>query len=277
MPESPDIRVPQFADSAVLIVGGTSGVGLASAIQFAQAGVPRIGLVGRNAERGEQARQAVLARVPAALVSGDRHAGAQVHFIQGDANDLAQARRIVDDARAQLGGVDVLLNSTMDMSRYRPEPLLKLAPEDIGPTLLAVTAAPMHMSRLVLPLMQEKRGGVILNVASDAAKVPTPGETILGAAMAAICVFSRTLAMEAKRFGVRVNCLTPSLIGGTPTAEHVQSGGFSAKLFEQVKSMASLGVCEPDDLANMIVFLASPAAAKVTGQVISVNSGISAG
>lgn len=267
MSESAPIHVPEFASSAVLIVGGTSGVGLASAIQFAQAGVPRIGLVGRNPERGEQARQAVLARVPSA----------QVRFIQGDANDLAQARRIVEDARAKLGGVDVLLNSTMDMSRYRPEPLVKLAPEDIGPTLLAVTMAPMHMSRLVLPLMQEKRGGVILNIASDAAKVPTPGETILGAAMAAICVFSRTLAMEAKRFGVRVNCLTPSLIGGTPTAMHVQEGGFSAKLFEQVKSMASLGVCTPEDLANMVVFLASPAGAKVTGQVISVNGGISAG
>jgi NAD(P)-dependent dehydrogenase (short-subunit alcohol dehydrogenase family) len=261
------LHVPTFADSAVLIVGGTSGVGLASAVQFAQAGVARIGLVGRNAERGAQARQSVLAQTPAA----------QVHFIQGDANDLDQARRVTEEAHTRLGGVDVLINCTMDMSRYRPEPLVKLAPEDIAPTLMAVTMAPMQMCRLALPLMQAKRGGVIINVASDAAKVPTPGETVLGAAMAAICVFSRTLAMEAKRFGVRVNCLTPSLIGGTPTAAHVQQGGFSAKLFEQVKSMASLGVCEPDDLAAMIVFLASPAAAKVTGQVISINSGISAG
>lgn len=267
MADRPDIAVHSFADSGALITGGTSGVGLASAIQLAQAGVRRIGLVGRNAERGEQARQAVLAAVPAA----------DVVFIQGDANILEQARRVIGEAKARLGSVDILVNSTMDMSRYKPEPLHKLAAEDIGPTLLAVTMAPMQMSRLVLPLMYERRGGVIINIASDAAKVPTPGETVLGAAMAAICVFSRTLAMEAKRFGVRVNCLTPSLIGDTPTAEHVQQGGFSAKLFEQVKSMASLGVCVPDDLAAMIVFLASPAAAKVTGQVISVNGGISAG
>lgn len=267
MSESAPITVPSFADSAALIVGGTSGVGLASAIQLARAGVARIGLVGRNAERGEQARRAVLTAVP----------DARVEFVQGDANLLEQARRVTDEARARLGTIDILLNCTMDMSRYRPEPLVKLAAEDIGPTLLAVTMAPMQMCRLVLPMMQERRGGVIINVASDAAKVPTPGETVLGAAMAAICVFSRTLAMEAKRFGVRVNCLTPSLIGGTPTAEHVQQGGFSAKLFEQVKSMASLGVCVPEDLAAMIVFLASPAAAKITGQVISVNGGISAG
>lgn len=267
MSEPVPVHIPSFAQSSALIVGGTSGVGLASAIQFAQAGVARIGLVGRNPERGEQARRSVLAAVPAA----------QVHFFQGDANVLDQARQVIGEAQARLGGVDILLNCTMDMSRYTPEPLVNLPPEAIGPTMLSVVLAPMHMSRLVLPLMKERRGGVILNVASDAAKVPTPGETILGAAMAAICVFSRTLAMEAKRFGVRVNCLTPSLIEGTPTASHVQNAPFSSKLFAQIGSMAALGICVPDDLAAMIVFLASPAAAKVTGQVISVNGGISAG
>lgn len=267
-PSSAPLYVPTFSDSAALVVGGTSGVGLASAIQFAQAGVRRIGIVGRNPQRGAAARDTVIAAAPQ---------GTQVEFLAGDANDLEQAKRVVSEAVSRLGGVDILLNSTMDMSRYRPEPLVKLAPEDIGAILLAVTLAPMHMSRLVLPLMQERRGGVILNIASDAAKVPTPGETVLGAAMGAICVFSRTLAMEAKRFGVRVNCLTPSLIGGTPTASHVQQGGFSAKLFAQVQSLASLGVCVPEDLAAMVVFLASPAAAKITGQVISVNGGISAG
>lgn len=267
MVDSPKVAVYAFAESGALIVGGTSGVGLATAIRFARAGVRAIGIVGRNAERGETARQTILAAAP----------GAQVHFIQGDANVLEQAARATQEAQAKLGTVDILVNCTMDMTRYTPEPLVSLPPEVIGPTMLAVVLAPMHMSRLVLPLMKERRGGVILNLASDAAKVPTPGETILGAAMAAICVFSRTLAMEAKRFGVRVNCLTPSLIEGTPTASHIQNAPFSSKLFAQIGSMAALGVCVPDDLAAMIVFLASPEAAKVTGQVISVNGGISAG
>ncbi|MGQ0697262.1 MAG: SDR family NAD(P)-dependent oxidoreductase [Panacagrimonas sp.] len=267
MADSPKIAVYSFAESGALIVGGTSGVGLATAIRLAKGGVRSVGIVGRNAERGETARQSILAAVP----------DVSAFFIQGDANDLEQAKRVIEEAKAKLGTIDILVNCTIDMSRYTPEPLINLDPADIGPTLLSVILAPMHMSRLVLPLMKERRGGVILNVASDAAKVPTPGETILGAAMAAITLFSRTLAMEAKRFGVRVNCLTPSLIGGTPTAAHVQKGGFSAKLFAQVESMASLGVCVPDDLAAMIVFLASPEAARVTGQVISVNSGISAG
>ncbi|SEP85550.1 NAD(P)-dependent dehydrogenase, short-chain alcohol dehydrogenase family [Solimonas aquatica] len=250
-----------------MVVGGTSGVGLATARQLALAGVPRLSLIGRNIERGKQAREDLLTCVP----------GLAVHFIACDANDLVQAQHAVAEAARLMGAVDILINCTADNARYRPEPLLRIAPESIAPTLLSVALPVMQMSRLVLPLMQARRGGVILNVASDAAKVPTPGETVLGAAMAAICVFSRTLAMEAKRYGVRVNALTPSLIEGTLTAAHVQESGFSAKLFEQVRSMASLGVCLPDDLAQLMVFLASPAAAKLTGQVISVNSGISAG
>jgi NAD(P)-dependent dehydrogenase (short-subunit alcohol dehydrogenase family) len=124
--------------------------------------------------------------------------------------------------------------------------------------------------------MREQKSGVIINIASDAAKSATPGETVLGGGMAAIVMFSRALAMEAKRDGIRVNVLTPSLIKGTPTGDRVMKEGFSQKLFAKAASMAQLGVCEPDDLAGLIVFLATPAAARLTGQAISVNGGISA-
>ena len=266
MNESPFL-VPSFPDSTILITGGTSGVGLATAKRLAASGARHIALAGRNHERGQRAVEAVRQLAP----------DANVHFVAGDANDLAQAQQIVDTAAAAMGSIHILVNCTADNSRYKPEPLMSLPADGIAATLLSVALAPMMMSRLVLPLMKQSNGGVIINIASDAAKVPTPGETVLGAAMAAICVFSRTLAMEAKRFGVRVNALTPSLIEGTPTAAAVQEGGFSAKLFAQVRSMAALGVCVPEDLAEMIAFLVSPAAAKITGQVISVNSGISAG
>src|ERR1039458_8956202 len=93
-------------------------------------------------------------------------------------------------------------------------------------------------------------GGSIVNIASDAAKVATPGESVLGGAMAAIVMFSRVTAIEAKRNGIRVNVITPSLIAGTPTAGHVLRDGFSKNLFEKAASLAHLGVAEPDDLAS---------------------------
>jgi NAD(P)-dependent dehydrogenase (short-subunit alcohol dehydrogenase family) len=134
----------------------------------------------------------------------------------------------------------------------------------------------MYLTRAVLPFMQAQGGGSIINVASDAAKVATPGESVLGAGMAAIVMFSRTAAIEAKRNGIRVNAVTPSLVAGTLTAERVLSDGFSKKLFESAVKQAHLGVAEPEDLAALIVFLGGPSSARLTGQAISVNGGISA-
>jgi 2-hydroxycyclohexanecarboxyl-CoA dehydrogenase len=127
---------------------------------------------------------------------------------------------------------------------------------------------PMHLTRAALPLMQAQGGGSIVNIASDAAKVPTPGEAVLGAAMAAIVMFTRVTAVEAKRNGIRVNAITPSLIAGTPTANNMLRYGFSRKLFEKVAAQAHLGVAEPDDMASLIVFLGGPGAARLTGQAI---------
>lgn len=265
MSTAPDVIAREFSDSSALITGGTSGVGLETALQLVAAGLRRIALIGRNAERGEAARQKVLAVAPDATVL----------FLQGDANHVDQAQRLVAEAHTGLGSIDILVNATIGI--YTPEPLIKTPIEDLQPMILSVVMAPMLMSKLVLPHMAERKGGAIINIASDAAKVPTPGETVLGAAMAAIVVFSRTLAMEAKRNGIRVNVLTPSLIEGTPTAERNQASGFSAKLFAKIKPMAQLGVAKPGDLASLIVYLASPAAGRLTGQTISVNGGVSAG
>ncbi|HEY4004910.1 MAG TPA: SDR family oxidoreductase [Pseudonocardia sp.] len=253
----------EASDLAVLITGGTSGVGLATAHRFASAGVARIALIGRNAERGDKACSAVRAAAPEAAV----------HFVAGDANDPAQAVAAATAARDMLGGVDVLVNSTSAV--YVPALLRDTPIEDIAVMLTGQALAPLHMCRAVLPWMAGQGSGAIVNVASDAAKVPTPGESVLGAAMAAIVTFTRTLAVEAKRDGIRVNAVTPSLIEGTIIGERAMAGGFSKKLFEKAKTQAHLGPTEPDDLAQLIVFLAGPGAARITGQVISVNGGIS--
>ena len=262
-PPSPLVR--DYPDAAVVIAGGTSGVGLASALGFAAAGVRRLALLARTPERGEAAAAEVRRRFP----------DTQAVFIAADARDVDQVEDSVSRAHASLGGIDVLVNSTT--GTYRPELLHRTRSEDVAGILSAQALPPMHLTRAVLPVMRAQGGGSIVNIASDAAKVPTPGEAVLGAAMAAIVMFSRVAAVEARRDGIRVNAVTPSLIAGTPTAEHVLRDGFSKKLFEKATAQAYLGVAEPDDLAALIVFLGGPASAKLTGQVISVNGGISAG
>jgi len=255
--------VRSYADSAVLIAGGTSGVGLSTALAFADAGVRRITLLGRDASRGEAARGRVVEHCP----------DARVEFLSCDAGELTQVVDAVGTAHERLGGLDVLVSSTT--TAYRPELLHRTDPADIERILVGQAMPPLLLTRTVLPYLQEQGGGSIVNIASDAAKVPTPGEAALGAAMAAIVVYSRVAALEAKRNGVRVNVLTPSLIAGTTTAANVLSDGFSKKLFEKAAGQAHLGVAEPADLAAMAVFLCGPAAARVTGQTISVNGGVS--
>lgn len=252
-----------FSSSAVLIAGGTSGVGLATAVAFAQAGCRRLMLLGRNTDRGKQAIDHVLETVP----------GASVEFLSADANDPAAAEEAAQETHRRLGGIDLLVNSVV--APYQPTLLHEIPTEQVGRVLTEQAVGPLVMSRAVIPFMREQQHGSIVNIASDAARVPTPGETSLGAAMAAIVTFSKTLALEAKRYGVRVNVITPSLIVDTGSYDRAMSQEFSAKIFERITNQAHLGKTEPNDLANLVLFLASPLAHLITGQVVSVNGGIS--
>lgn len=255
---------PAHADQTVLIAGGTSGVGLASALRLAEAGVPRLVLSGRDAARGERARAQVLAHSPRT----------DVLFRACDAGAPGAAEALVADTLDHFGGLDTVVCSTA--SSHRPELLHRLSEDDIVGTLTDQALPPLLLTRAAWGHLRGQGGGCVLTVASDAAKVATPGESALGAAMAAIVMYSRVAAIEGKRDGIRVNALTPSLIADTATTEHVMRDGFSRKLFEKAATQAHLGVATADDLAHLVVFLSSPSAARITGQAISANGGISA-
>jgi NAD(P)-dependent dehydrogenase (short-subunit alcohol dehydrogenase family) len=248
-----------------LFVGGTSGVGLASAIKLAEAGAPAVALIGRDAARGEAARAKVAAAAPQCRVA----------FFSADMNDARAAESVVSTAHGWLSRIDLLLCTTH--AGTIPVLLHKMPPEDIQPMILKHLLGGIYACRFVLPVMQAQRGGSIVTISSDAAKIATPGEAVMGGLMAAIVMFSKTLAMEAKRHGIRVNVLTPSLITNTPSNEKVMADEFGRRLFAAAGKMASLGLTSPEDLADTVLFLASPASAKLTGQAISVNGGMSAG
>jgi 2-hydroxycyclohexanecarboxyl-CoA dehydrogenase len=251
-----------LSECGIVILGGTAGVGFETAAHFARAG-SRIILMGRKTERGEAACATVRERIP----------GSVIHFVRVDAVHPPDALRAEREARDRLGVIDVLVCTT---GPSHPPQLLKDIPiEDIQLRLNEIVLPPLHMMHACLPAMRAQRSGAIVNVASDAAKVATPGESLIGAAMASIVMFSKAAALEEKRHGIRINLLTPSLIAGTPGAALIFADPFSAKMFEKASAMAHLGVAEAEDLAAMALFLASPAARRVTGQAISVNGGIS--
>lgn len=250
------------SECGVAILGGTAGVGLETAAQFAEQGA-RIVLLGRNPERGASACETVRGRAR----------GADVSFIRVDASDDVDSGRAEAECRAKLGMIDVLVCTT---GPSEPPRLLHDIPiQNLRPRIEEIMLPPLHMMHAVLPVMRKQRSGAIVVVASDAGKVATPGETLIGAAMGAIMMFCKAAALEVKREGVRINLLTPSLIAGTPGAALIFNEPFSAKMFEKASSMAHLGVADSADQAAMILYLASPAARHMTGQAISINGGIS--
>lgn len=265
MSDSPQRTPFKLEEARVLISGGTAGVGLATAMRFAELGAPHVAINGRTAERGEAAAETIR----------KAHPGCEVHFIAGDSAQTDQAVEIGRRCDAAMGGVDVLVNSTVSAFPY-PTLFHKIDVADIEGMVLSQVMPHFLLCRVVMDGMRERERGAIVNIASDAGKAATPGESIIGGQMAAIIMFTRTLAMEAKRSGIRVNCVTPSIIEGTLTHDTVMGGEFSGKLFAKAKQMAQLGVVNAEEMAELITFLAGPGAAKLTGQAISLNGGISA-
>jgi 2-hydroxycyclohexanecarboxyl-CoA dehydrogenase len=250
--------------SNAVITGGSGGIGVETAAVLAEQGVRTVIINGRDAERGERARAEIRRRAPSASVE---FVAADVSCAPGADDLFRRVASLIDGPLAVLvncGGGD-----------FAPELFHEIPAPDLDGIIRHWLMSRVHCCRAALPLMS--RGSAIINVASDAAKVPTPGEAVIGAAMAGMVMFSRTLALEAKRNGIRVNVVTPSIVQGARLRARIAAGGFAAKLFERASTAAHLGVATERDVAEMIGFLASDRAARVTGQVISINGGISAG
>jgi len=248
-----------LAGQRALVVGGTAGIGLAVARGLLAEGA-RVMLAGRSPERG------------AAALAALAHPGAG--YLRADAGDPADCAALVEAAVSGMGGIDTLVCCGAGDPMPR---LLKDIPLDrLIPQVTDALAPVILPARAVLPVMAGQGGGSVICLASDAGKLATPGEVAIGTAMAGIAMFCRAMAIEAKRQGIRVNCLTPSIVEGTPLHDRLMDDPFAGRLFGKAKARADLGVVQPADLAAVAVFLASPAAARITGQTISVTGGISA-
>lgn len=258
---------PDTEDQHVaLIAGGTSGVGVACARILLSRGLRFLTIVGRDGERAQRV---------ADTLNVD-HPSAHVLAVAADVGIVEGAQRAVASTVAEFGRIDLMICSTVP-SDVAPELLARIPLGDIESTLTQLALPPILLTRSVQPTMRSQGAGSIVLIASDAAKVATPGETVVGAAMAAITMFTRASALELKRDGIRVNCVTPSLIADTPTTERVLSGGFSAKIFKKATELATLGVPTADEVAHLVCHLGGPQSARVTGQVVSINGGISTG
>jgi NAD(P)-dependent dehydrogenase (short-subunit alcohol dehydrogenase family) len=266
----PDQAPPAFsptllAGRVALVTGSTAGIGARTAQQLAAAGASTVILNGRSEESGLAMKAELEGLVP----------HGRFDFVSADYNQPDQVERLFEYAQRVHSGVDIFIHTCMTEGSG-PKPFMETSRRDWQAAVSGIFLSLLECCRLAVPQMLAKGGGAIVSFASDAAKVATPGEAVLGGALAANVMFVRALGLELGRQNIRVNAVTPSITRGTKTYDRVMAGGFSKKLFEKAESRARLGVASAENVAPMAVFLASPLASHITGQVVSVNGGISA-
>lgn len=248
-----------FTGKVALVTGSTSGIGLATAEVFARCGATSVILNGRDEATG----QAQAARI------AERAPGCDIRFIAAD----YAVQDDIDRMFAAIPRLDILVHTATGGGP--PDLFVNIDPADWQRTLEGKLISLMRCAHAAIPKMLTAGGGAIVSVASDAAKLATPGESVIGAAFAGNAMFVKTLAVELARQNIRANVVTPSITRNTKTYDAVMAGEFSRKLFQKAEARARLGVPVPENVAPIIAFLASPLASHITGQVVSANGGIS--
>ena len=235
-----------------LVTGGTRGIGAACALRLAKAG-HTVWITGRSEESVAQA----LAAAPGLPMKG----------AACDVSDFAAVGELIARIEAEEGGgLDLLVNNaglTQDM-------LVMRMTEAQWDTVIDVNLKGcFNTVRHAVKGMMKKRGGAIINMTSVVALTGNPGQANYTAAKAGVIGLTRTLARELASRGIRVNAIAPGFIETDMTA------AIADKAADEMRSSIPLGrIGTAEDIASTVEFLASPGAAYITGQVLSVDGGL---
>lgn len=240
-----------------IITGAASGIGRATARLFGREGaalsISDIDMEG-------------LEKVAAEL----RGSGAKVLANRADISNREEVNEMVEKILAEFGRVDILVNNAGHVyfhGRY----FYKTDPEEWEPHINITLRGTLYVTRAVVPHMIEQKSGRVINISSDSGKHPMPGFTLYGAVKAAIAGFSRCLAIELAPYGILVNCISPGSIKTKLVKAMTIPRGEAEKIFAQIP-LGRMG--EPDDVASMVLHLASDAGKYITGQNYSIDGGM---
>ena len=239
-------------DQRVLVTGATTGIGRETARLFARRGATVV-ITGRDTERGAQTVAAIEAE------------GGQAEFIAADLNDIESVRRLAE----QVGEVDVLVNNA---ATHQSAPTLQQDVESFDMTFDVNVKAPFFLTAALLPKMIARGSGAIVNISGVGASVALADAiTVSTAASAALESFTRSWAAAFGANGIRVNTVAPG-----PTRTDSAVGAFGDVL-EKLGSATPLGrTAHPNEIAEVIVFLASSQASYLTGATVAVDGGYTA-
>jgi NAD(P)-dependent dehydrogenase (short-subunit alcohol dehydrogenase family) len=239
-----------------VVTGGASGIGAAIAHGLARAGAC-VAVLDRDAAGAENVAREISAFGATAL--------ALPCDIASEPSVLAAADRV----RAALGPCQALINNA---GLLRPGGLAEVSLDDWNHVLSVNLTGYLLCARAFVPAMREAGSGSIVNVASISGRFPQTGSGAYSASKAGVLLMSRQMAVEWGERGIRSNAICPGMIRTALSAAFYQEPGFEAR---RAAVTASRRIGEPQDIADVALFLASPRSAYINGAELSVDGGMS--
>ena len=242
----------------VVITGAVANIGAATARLFAEEGA-RL-LIGDLDSAAQETAEQVAAQ------------GGEASFVQTDVSQAEQVRRLLDEAAARLGGVDVIVNN----AGLQRSGAVTEFPESEWDALMAINPRSCFLAaKYGVPHLRAAGGGVIVNTASLAALKGGPGMTAYSASKGAIVAFSKALAAEVARDGIRVNAICPGWVDtpfNQPAIAFMGGPEEQAEVIRRVVPMGRQAVSE--EIAEGMLFLASDMSSYMTGQALLIDGGV---
>jgi NAD(P)-dependent dehydrogenase (short-subunit alcohol dehydrogenase family) len=251
------MTVSDFASNHALVTGAASGIGRATALELAQLGAA-LTILDRDLDG------------LAATADAVRRAGATVRPHTLDVSNAAAVSRTMAAIEAETGSPEFVVNGAGVFFSGAIESI----EDDTLQRCFAINAfGVVHVCRALLPGMMARGNGAIVNISSLHAQNGQPNASLYAAAKGAVMAFTKSLAREKARHGIRANVVAPGPIDTPFWRGAMVTDDPVAVIAQRVKTIPLGRLGQPQDVARVIVFLLSPAAAYMTGQVVTIGGG----